>query len=30
MPGDARQEAERPPWFAVIGTITFGPSTQDR
>ena len=25
MPGDPRQEAERPPWFAVIGTITFAP-----
>src|SRR5204862_7750006 len=25
MPGDPRQEAERPPWFAVVGTITFAP-----
>ncbi len=25
MPGDARREAERPPWFAVVGTVTFAP-----
>jgi len=25
MPGDARREAERPPWLAVIGTITLAP-----
>jgi len=25
MPGNARREAARPPWFAVIGTITFAP-----
>src|SRR5438445_672750 len=25
MPGDARREAEGPPWFAVIGTITLAP-----
>ena len=25
MPGNARREAERPPWFAVIGTITLAP-----
>jgi len=23
--GDARREAERPPWFAVIGTIILAP-----
>jgi protein-S-isoprenylcysteine O-methyltransferase Ste14 len=25
MPGDSRREAERPPWFAVIGTIIVAP-----
>ena len=25
MPGDARRDAERPPWFAVIGSITLAP-----
>lgn len=25
MPGDARRGAERPPWLAVIGTITLAP-----
>src|SRR5213594_2850029 len=25
MPGEARREAERAPWFAVIGTITLAP-----
>ena len=25
MPGDPRQEAARPPWFAAVGTITFAP-----
>ena len=25
MSGDTRREAERPPWFAVIGTITLAP-----
>jgi len=25
MSGDTRREAERPPWLAVIGTITLAP-----
>ncbi|HYY05838.1 MAG TPA: methyltransferase, partial [Candidatus Limnocylindria bacterium] len=25
MPGDGRRDAESPPWFAVIGTITLAP-----